>query len=130
MEVVGPVLGAVPLILSALDNYERAWKPTKDFHDWKDVIEEIRREIFLQKSQLDATLANLGLKDPTMDEVEMALQKQCLNECEQFMKILKQMDYLVKEVMRDLDLDEQGQVRNPQCSPRPSLYRNNAAHKS
>jgi hypothetical protein len=117
MEVAGLVLGAVPLILYALDNYGRAWKPAKDFYYWKDVIPEIKRDIFLQKVQLSATLANLDLTDPTMDEVEMALQKQCPDKCEQFMDILKQMDNLVNEVMRDLGLDEKGQVRYPQMQP-------------
>jgi hypothetical protein len=129
MEVAaGLVLGAVPLILYALDNYGRAWKPAKDFYNWKDVIPEINRDIFLQKVQLSATLANLDLKDPTMDEVEMALREQCPDKCEQFMDVLKQMDNLVNEVMRDLGLDEKGQVRYPQCNPRPSLCGNKTAH--
>jgi len=128
MEVAGLVLGAVPLILYALDNYRRAWKPAEDFFHWEDVIPEIRRDIFLQKEQLSATLANLDLEDPTMDDVEKALQKQCPDKCEQFMDVLKRMDNLVNEVKRDLGLDEKGQVRYPQCSPRPSLCGNNSAH--
>ncbi|TAQ89816.1 hypothetical protein B7494_g1857 [Chlorociboria aeruginascens] len=109
MEVTGVVLGAVPLILYALDNYQRAWGPISDFKNWKDNIGTIRNNVFLQKRQLDVTLAHLGLEDPTMIEVEAALLVRCPDECERFIEIIKEMDALINQLRKNLDLDAQGQ---------------------
>jgi hypothetical protein len=110
MDVTGVVLGAVPLILYALDNYQRAWNPVKDFWNWGDTIEQIRMNVFLQKRQLDATLANLDLQDPTMAEVEAILLVRCPEHCKIFLEIIREMDKLVNKIMENLDLDAHGQV--------------------
>jgi hypothetical protein len=111
MEVAGVVLNAVPLILYALDNYEKAWDPAKDFWKWGETIGTIRNQIFLQKQQLDTTLKILGLQDPTIDEVEAALQISHPDRSEHFMQIIRHMNNLMDEIARDLYPDAQGPVR-------------------
>ncbi|KAF2877445.1 hypothetical protein BDV95DRAFT_559300 [Massariosphaeria phaeospora] len=108
MEVAGVVLSAVPLILFALENYQRAWDPMKDHWKWKETIGTIRNEIFLQKQQLDTTLGNLDLRDPTMDEVEAALQIRFPHQCNEFIDIITQIDQLLSKVAKDLYPDAQG----------------------
>lgn len=104
------VLGAVPIILFALDNYQRAWGPVKDFWHWQDTIGTIRNNIFLQKRQLDVTLESLGLRDPTWSEVEAALRVRHPDYHERFLDIIREMDRLVNQVLRNLDVDVMGQV--------------------
>ncbi|KAK2766115.1 hypothetical protein FQN54_007630 [Arachnomyces sp. PD_36] len=109
MEVAGVVFGAVPLILYALDSYKRAWEPVMDFWRWDDTIMTIRNNMFLQKQQLDTTLAILNLKDPTLDEVERALLHRFPEKCEDFMAIIREMDSLINQVAGNLYPDAQGQ---------------------
>lgn len=113
MEVAGVVLGAVPLILYALDNYQRAWDPVKDIWHWKETIETIRTQIFLQKQQLQTTLRVLDLEltdHTTMEEIEAALQIIHSSRWEQFIGIIRQMDNLVNGIAKDLYPDAQGPV--------------------
>jgi hypothetical protein len=88
--------------LYALDNYQRAWDPLKDHWKWREAMGTIRNEIFLQKQQLDTTLGNLDLRDPTMGEVEAALQIRFPGTCNEFMKIISNMDRLINQVAKDL----------------------------
>jgi hypothetical protein len=111
MEVAGIVLGAVPIILSALDSYKSAYSSAKKFSKWYDTIQGIRNNIFIQKRQLDATLKELGLQDPTMKDVRAALESNWPDHCERFMQIIQDMDDLMNKVMENLDVDAKGQVR-------------------
>ncbi|ORY08200.1 hypothetical protein BCR34DRAFT_13749 [Clohesyomyces aquaticus] len=111
MEIAGVVLGAVPVILYALDNYERAWDPAKDFWNWGETIGMIRDQIFLQKQQLDTTLKILGLQNPTMEEIEAALLISHPNQVHQFMDIIRRMDNVMNEVAKDLCPDSQGPMQ-------------------
>jgi hypothetical protein len=110
MEVAGVVLGAVPLILYALDNYERAWDPVKQTWRWKETVRTIRNQIFLQKEQLDTTLKTLGLADATMTDVEYALQIHHPLQCKHFMQIIHQMDSLINDISKSLFPDAEGPV--------------------
>ena len=113
MEAAGVVLGAVPLILYALDNYQKAWDPVKDIWHWSETIGTIRIQIFLQKQQLQTTLRALDLEltdHTTMDEIEAALQTNHPSQWEQFIGIIRQMDTLINQVAKDLYPDAQGPV--------------------
>jgi hypothetical protein len=108
--VAGVVLSAVPLVLYALDNYQRAWDPFKDQWRWREAIGTIRNEIFLQKQQLDTTLGNLDLRDPTMGDVQAALEIRFPSTCNEFMEIIGNMDRLINQVAKDLYPDAKGPV--------------------
>lgn len=110
MEVAGVVLGGIPLVLYALDNYHRAWNPAKDYWQWGSTISTIRMNIFLQKQQLDTTLSNLGLHDPTRIELEERLRQQYPDKFEMFMQIIDAMEENVANLMEMLDIDAKGKV--------------------
>lgn len=111
MEVAGVVLGAVPLILHALDNYGKVWDPVKQAWRWEETFQTIRNQIFLQKEQLDTTLETLGLADATMAEVEYALQIHHPLQCKQFMRIICEMDGPISDISSCLYPDADGPVR-------------------
>jgi len=113
MEAAGVVLGAVPVILYALDRYQRARDPIKDIWNWSETIETIRNQIFLQKRQLQTTLSVLDLEitdSTTMAEIKAALQTSHPHACERLMAIIGQMNILLNEVAHDLIPDTYGPV--------------------
>lgn len=110
MEVAGVVLGGIPLVLYALDNYHRAWNPAKDILQWGSTISTIQMNIFLQKQQLDTTLSNLGLHDPTRIELEERLRQHYPDKFEMFMQIIDAMEDNVANLMEMLDIDAKGKV--------------------
>src|SRR6186713_147679 len=102
MEVAGVVLGAVPLILYALEHYERIWDPVKQVWRWEETVQTVKNQIFIQKEQLDTTLKSLGLSNPTMADVEYALQIHHPRQCEHFMRIIRAMDNLINNISKGL----------------------------
>ncbi|PVI03054.1 hypothetical protein DM02DRAFT_588552 [Periconia macrospinosa] len=101
MEVVGVVLGAVPLILYALDNYKQVGELVNDTRNPKNTITTIRNNIFLQRKMLVTTLQTLDrhfTKDTTMIEIEAALKSYHPSEVEQFMSIISEMNDMMKEI--------------------------------
>jgi hypothetical protein len=113
MEVAGVVLGAIPLIFYALDNYHRAWEPLRDAKRWKETIQTIRAQVEIQRQQLNRTLSELELEltdTTTMDEIEFALQIKHPNSWEPFMMSIRRMDGLMNSLAKDLYPDVQGPV--------------------
>ncbi|KAF2015913.1 hypothetical protein BU24DRAFT_422224 [Aaosphaeria arxii CBS 175.79] len=108
METAGVVLGAVPLILFALENYGKVWDPLKQAWRWEETVLTMKNDIFLQKQQLDTTLEALGLVHPTMSEVELALQMFHPLQCEQFMHTISEMDDLINTISNNLYPDADG----------------------
>ena len=109
MEVAGVLLGGVPLVLWALDNYMKAWNPAKDYWRWGSTIATIRMNIFLQQQQLDVTFSNLGLPpNATKSEVESILQRQYPSKHAAFMEIIGEMERIVNQLMKSLDIANWG----------------------
>ncbi|PVH93566.1 hypothetical protein DM02DRAFT_676759 [Periconia macrospinosa] len=111
MEVAGVVLGAVPIILYALDNYSKAWDPLLGIVRWKETIETIRLQFVLERQKLYITLGSLGLQVTetiTFAEVEAALQINQPDTWKDFITIIHEMDGLLYEVAKDLYPDAKG----------------------
>ena len=114
MEVAGVVLGAIPVIIYALERYQDTRETVQSFRLWKETLGTLRSNIFLQKRQLFATLSTLDINltdHTTMADVEAALRISHPAQCDDVMRILKQMDNLMNEVAENLYPDFQGPVR-------------------
>jgi hypothetical protein len=114
MEVAAFVLGALPVVLYALDNYQRCLKPVRNHWKYEMTLKQIRQHVYLQQEQLKATMAGLGLDNPTKAQLRDHLRRVYPHEpekCENFMGILETMDKLLEGMMRDLDTDMHGKVR-------------------
>jgi len=77
MEVAGVVLGVIPIIFYALENYHRAYAPLKDTKNWKETIETICCQVELQRQQLRITLSSLQIDltdTTTLSEIKHLLQ--------------------------------------------------------
>lgn len=114
MEVAAFVLGALPVALYALDNYQRCLKPVKNHWKYEMTLKQIRQHVYLQQEQLKATMAGMGLDNPTTVQLEDHLRRVYPHEPEKvknFMGILDTMNKLLETMLRDLDTDIHGKVR-------------------
>ncbi len=76
-EIAGVVLGALPLLISAMEHYESSLDRVLAFFKWKDELHKAMRELWIQHSYYEMTLRNLlvGMVDEA-ELVEMMSQPQ------------------------------------------------------
>jgi hypothetical protein len=127
MEVTGVVLGGIPIILWALENYRVALNPAKDYWRYESTLNTIRMNMFVQQEQLNVTLHNIGLQGASMTEVNSHLRTRFPEKCDVFMDILGHMDKIVQRLMDKLDIDLKGKVRWLRLYPPRLLYPENGA---
>ena len=117
MESAGLVLGAIPLVLYAFDNYERCLGQVKDYWKYQSTLQTIRTHVFIQGEQLNVTLNGIGLTRPTRQELEEHLSEIYTKaKCDEFMAIIERMEALLARMMVSLDVDSSGKVnRRKDC---------------
>ncbi|KAF2999809.1 hypothetical protein E8E13_006509 [Curvularia kusanoi] len=116
MEVAGAVLGAVPIIIYALESYGKAVEVMNDAHKWLDTIEEIQDVVEVQTEMLRVTLRTLGVEwapqtGIPIEVIEMALKERKPLQWERFVRIIQRMDVMMTEMARDLCPDMKGPER-------------------
>ncbi|KAF5680067.1 hypothetical protein FHETE_611 [Fusarium heterosporum] len=115
MEVV---LGAIPIVLYALDNYERYMRPFKDYRKYELTLKTIRMNVFIQGEQLDITLNGIGLSKPTRQELEEhLLDLYSKAKCDEFMGIIDRIKSLLGRMMVSLDIDSSGKPKWTEAPP-------------
>ena len=113
MESAGLVLGAIPLVLYAFDNYERCLGQVKDYWKYQSTLQTIRTHVFIQGEQLNVTLSGIGLTRPTRQELEEHLSGIYTKaKCDEFIAIIDRMEALLARMMVSLDVDSSGKVHN------------------
>ncbi|EFQ96821.1 hypothetical protein MGYG_08744 [Nannizzia gypsea CBS 118893] len=70
-EITGLVLSGIPLVLWALEKYS---EPYETFHNYHVSIETFRARLDMQHKQLQTTLRNIGLIEPSIDELRECLE--------------------------------------------------------
>lgn len=115
MEIAGVVLGAVPVIIYALESYGRATEILNDTHKWLDMIQEIQDVIEVQVEMLRVTLQSLGIEwthqsDMSITDIETALKERKPLKWDRFLRIIQRMDAMVTEMAKDLCPDAKGPV--------------------
>lgn len=110
MEVAGLVLGGLPVILYAIDNYHRCLQATTDYWRYESTIRLIRSHVFVQQQQLQITFRSIGLVDPTPFELEEFLRQRYPDKCDAFVEIISHTEKLLAKLMDKLDVDVQGRV--------------------
>ncbi len=71
-EIAGVVLGALPLLISAMEHYESSLDRLVAFFKWKDELNKAMRELWIQHSYYEMTLRNLLMgvvDDAELDEM-------------------------------------------------------------
>ncbi|KAI1123241.1 hypothetical protein F5Y10DRAFT_252238 [Nemania abortiva] len=112
MEVAGLVLGGIPLLLYAFDNYKRYLEPGQSYWRYNSTLSTIRSHMFVQQEQLDVTLRNIGLVNPSRLELEQHLSELYpKSKCAELIAVIDNMEATVRKTMDKLDIDIQGKPR-------------------
>ncbi|KAK0736196.1 hypothetical protein B0T21DRAFT_411387 [Apiosordaria backusii] len=111
MEVAGVVLGSLPIILHAIDNYHRCVQATTDYWRYESTIKLIRNHVFVQQQQLQITLRSIGLVDPSPTELEEYIRYRYPDKCDIFIDIVTHIHALLSKLMDKLDITPQGKPR-------------------
>jgi len=104
MEVAGLVLGAIPIVIWALENYA---KPFRDSDNERIVIGTLRTGLLFQQERLKRTYERIGLDKPSDKELEDRLNELFPQMAEHLLLTIREMDRLVSAVLTDLKVDKQ-----------------------
>ncbi|KAI8685161.1 hypothetical protein NCS57_00184600 [Fusarium keratoplasticum] len=107
-EVAGLVLGGIPIAIWALEKYA---EPFETHQNYYVAIQTLRADLTMQKSQLEITLRNIGLENPSVDELQECLGAKFPGIHQDLIVIIKAMDERTSKLLRDLDIDINGKPR-------------------
>ncbi|EXF84066.1 hypothetical protein CFIO01_11620 [Colletotrichum fioriniae PJ7] len=68
-EIAGLVLGAVPLVISALEHYEDIIEPAKAFFHWKGQLSQMVRKLYMEHTLFEMNLELLLRRTVTNDDL-------------------------------------------------------------
>jgi hypothetical protein len=102
-EIAGLVLGAIPLIVLALDKYA---EPIETFHRYRISIETFRADLVLQHRRLHGTLSAIGLGDsPSYEELKSRFESFYPDICSELITFIGRMDQVIAVLMKDLNVN-------------------------
>ncbi len=110
MEVAGLVLGALPIAISAVENYLKGLQAIDHYKNYPQTLRGISRNIFIQQQQLRVTLDGIGLQDLTLHGVQQRLRIIKPDCADNFIEILNHMDNITARLMNKLDIDSNGKI--------------------
>ncbi|KAI0023992.1 hypothetical protein F4780DRAFT_687084 [Xylariomycetidae sp. FL0641] len=100
MEVAGLVLGGLPLVLMAA---EKGAKLANNVFR-VSTVQNLRLRVFTQQEQMNVTIANLGLVDPTPEELFECVRERYPAKYPHFLEIIKHMDKATTKLMSELEI--------------------------
>jgi hypothetical protein len=109
-EAAGLVLGAIPLIFLALDEYQKCLEFGRNYAKYTDTLTSIRDGVSLQQKQFFDTLEMMDLYKPTYMELDACLRDRFPEHHETFMRCIKNMETTMNQLMAKLDIDALGKV--------------------
>ncbi|KAK3937486.1 hypothetical protein QBC46DRAFT_460845 [Diplogelasinospora grovesii] len=112
IEVVGLILGALPLVISAIEHYESNLDRAVAFFKWKDELEKAMRELNLlldvaSNSELEEMMSDAQSPLWKSGELADALQHKLGVAYKLYMHIVKEMETHLKTLASHLDIDRQ-----------------------
>ncbi len=106
-ELAGLAIGGLPVVLWSLEKYH---DPVKSYWRYDQALSTLRDNIFLQQEQLSKTLKNIGLYEPSLEDLEEYLRIHYPNKCTEYMSTIGNMAAIIKQLMDKLDIDIHGKV--------------------
>ena len=111
MEAVGVVLGALPLAIEAVKNYQECSQTLKSYWKYNDTLQNIKDRLFLQQRILNTTWEEFtDTKHPTLEQIQQKLRRLEPQDYDGFMSVIKHMNSMFDEVLEKLDIDAEGKV--------------------
>jgi hypothetical protein len=130
-EIVGFLLGAIPLVISAIEHYRDGLGLLIDYSHYQSTLKALRTRLRIQLNLYEGTLKRLLLSELSSieadvlfpatgvpletalwgtREIEEKLRKKLGNQYETFMDVIWEMDAVMKKLMNKLDIDLEGKV--------------------
>jgi hypothetical protein len=106
-EITGLVLGGIPLVLWALEQYH---EPVKSYYKYDMTLSTLRNNIFVQQQQLHITLGLIGLDKPNITELRECIEEKYPSQRTEFLSIIGHMDKITKGLLDKLEIDMNGKV--------------------
>ncbi|KAF7505309.1 hypothetical protein GJ744_001012 [Endocarpon pusillum] len=104
-ELAGLALGGLPIVLWSLEKYH---DPVRSCWRYDETLSSLRDNIFIQQEQLFKTMKNIGLHEPSLEDLEEYLRIQHPNKCTEYISIVGHMGDIIKKLMEKLDIDIKG----------------------
>lgn len=134
VEIVGLLLGCLPLAISALENYRNGLDPLKDYFRYDRTLKSLRTRLRLQEDLYKGTLQRLLVSELSetqastlfrnsehgvdeelwaSKEIGEKLQRKLGDRYATFMDVIGEMQAIMTKLMYKLDIDIQGKVGKP-----------------
>ncbi|RYP69215.1 hypothetical protein DL769_005330 [Monosporascus sp. CRB-8-3] len=104
-EVAGLVLSGIPIAIWALEKYA---EPFEIYWKYHIEISTFRADLALQKRQLQLTLFNVGLDQPSMDELKECFDTKFPDIARDLTVTVQRMDEITRELLKNLNIDIDG----------------------
>ncbi|KAH6642844.1 hypothetical protein C7974DRAFT_111674 [Boeremia exigua] len=104
MEIAGVTLGAIPLILVALEKYATVARILKDYADYEATLSRLQITLWIQEEQYDDTMESIGLNDVSLDDVETHLRQRHPHKCDKFMSIIRRINATAERIAGMLEV--------------------------
>jgi hypothetical protein len=130
-EVVGFLLGAIPLVVSAIEHYRDGLDPLIDYSHYRSTLKALRTRLRIEFYLYEGTVKRLLFSElssneadvlfPAADvpletapwgtrEIEEKLRKKLGKQYQTFMDVVWEMEAVMKKLMNKLDIDFEGKV--------------------
>ncbi len=137
VEIIGLILGGLPLVISAIEHYRDGLDPLKDYFRYDNTLKSLRTRLRIQQDLFEGTLQRLLLENlsdsqakalfPDSDnpvnqqlwgtkEVDDLLHRTLGAKYGNFMDVVREMELVMRQLMEKLDFDIDEKVRAAQCS--------------
>ncbi|KXH36708.1 hypothetical protein CSIM01_03102 [Colletotrichum simmondsii] len=127
-EIAGVVLGAIPLILKALDDYNRVARSIETWRHYEREISSLSRNLSNEQARLrnvcDLLLSNLVtasdyelmIKNPLgplwkQEDVQRKIKTRLYRSYDTFQRIMEEMEAAIHYIKQKLHLDDQGKAK-------------------
>ena len=126
VEIIGLILGGLPLAISAVEHYRDGLDPVKDYVRYGITLKSLRTRLRIQQDLFDGTMRRL-LQDQISDgqmkglfsepglpvdkslwgtaEIEEKVQRRLGTKYRTFMDVIGEMEVLMQRLMDKLDID-------------------------
>lgn len=131
IEVVGFILAALPLAISAVEHYHNGLDPLRDYLRYDSTLKSLRTRLRIQQDLFEGTLKRLLLDDLSplqaqalfpdvhqhadtvqwnTPEINKKLQNRLGRKYENFMDVVREMEMAMRKLIKLLDIDVEERV--------------------
>ena len=131
IEIVGFILAALPLAISAVEHYHNGLDPLRDYLRYDSTLKSLRTRLRIQQDLFEGTLKRLLLDDLSppqaqalfpdvhqradrvqwnTPEIDKKLQNRLGRKYENFMNVVREMEMAMRKLMKLLDIDVEERV--------------------